>query len=125
MIPLMNLSSDIPFKLFWIPSYYQPFFEFSQDQNIIENFLNTCFIFGKGILNRNNSYSIANKLKNSLSSEAWSGIRHVFSRNEQLDLDFNFGTNTQQLECGLTPTDQDVLVQATFMVTSKQKCYMM
>ena len=36
IIPLINLSSDIPFKLFWIPSYYQPFFEFSQDLNIVE-----------------------------------------------------------------------------------------
>ena len=33
---LMNLSSDIPFKLFWIPSYYKPFFKFSQDLYIIE-----------------------------------------------------------------------------------------
>ena len=60
----------------------------------------------------------------SLSSETWPGIRHVFSRNEQLDLDFNFGTNTQQLECGLsftTPKDQDVFVQATFSVTPNMR----
>ena len=26
IIPLINSSNDIPFKLFWMPSYYQPFF---------------------------------------------------------------------------------------------------
>ena len=93
------------------------FVKFSVEPRQQVLFIDTCFIFAQRILDRNNSYSIANKLKHSLSSETWSGLRHAFSRNEQPDLDLNFGTNTLQLECGLsftTPTNQNVFVQATF-----------
>ena len=117
IIPLIHLSNYIPFKKNWMPSYYQPFFDFSVEPRQQLLFIDTCFIFAKRILGRNNSYSIANKLKNSLSSETWtSGLKHAFSRNEQVDLDFNFGATTQQLECGLSFTtlqNQNVFVQAT------------
>ena len=58
---LINLSNDIPFKLFWISSYYQPFFDSRTASTML--FIDTCFIFAKRIVGRNNSYSIANKIK--------------------------------------------------------------
>ena len=127
IIPLINFSNDIPFKLFWIPSYYQPFFEFSVELRQQVLCIDTCFIFAKRILGRNNSYSIANKLKKILSSEAWiSGLRHAFSRNNQVDLDLNFGTTTRQIECGLsftTLTNQNVFVQATLFGNIETKIF--
>ena len=61
IIPLINLTNDISFKLFWMPSYYQPFFEFSVEPRQQLLFIDTCFIFAKRIMGRINSYSIANK----------------------------------------------------------------
>ena len=79
IIPLINLSNDISFKIFWLGSYYQPFGQFSVEPRQQLLFIDSCFIFTKRIMGRNSSYSVAGKLKNYLSSEAWtSGFRHVF-----------------------------------------------
>ena len=85
IIPLINLTNDIPLKIFWIPGYYQPFFEFTVDPRQHPLVIDTCFLFAKRIKGRNSSYSVAGKLNNSLLSEHWDDFKHVFSKNDQIE----------------------------------------
>ena len=47
IIPLINVSNNISLILFWMPSYYQPLFEFSVEPRQQLPFIDTCFIFAK------------------------------------------------------------------------------